>query len=704
MEVKIQCPCGTRFSFDVEPVNGYMPVRVNCPQCGADGTDLANDFLRQHFSVATPPATPVPPPAPGAQPLRIAGTQPQPAAAAAPTEPATTACARHARNVAVENCRVCGKPMCSECMEQFGYVCSVACRTQAEKAHLQLPVFKKQRAVVQARWDRIGAWVWRIAALLIITLAAGWIWYIFVASRPHVAYSAKIPQGDEGRYYQFLGPDQMLVIQASQMTLFDVSEKKPLWSVPLSSAGSPGVVTTDSNEDETFQPGVRVVATANDLWILFPGRLDQFDRRTGNRKQEISLNPPFFGLSESDAGLTAISADDSGHEVVTRVAFADGSVHTEPLAEPITPLNTPATPASPMKPPPGSVATAEGKELVAAAVKATGAKTAKPVVLASQGDRFVPDGADVMQMKVALLERRVITHEAMKAPQQSLVNNNLTAGQSLDASEQMINEMRREQTGGVEQEDVSRYQVTLRRWPGGGSTDWTGEVTGPPSFFAFKTVNVLVAGSSIHVFDKNNQELWKASLTYSIAPRLSADFATEAEPPGVEAGGCLYLFDKGTLTSFNVATGDVHWRLTSVGISQVLPDGKGNLYVASTTASPDSIQFSQQISFSAHVNPLILKVEAATGRILWRSENLGARCYLSGKFLYASRSAVDQVSVLTPGEDPVYYFDMYRLNPPDGRVLWDYSQSRHPLQIDVQGNEILLHFPGELQILKFLSL
>ena len=36
--------------------------------------------------------------------------------------------------------------------------------------------------------------------------------------------------------------------------------------------------------------------------------------------------------------------------------------------------------------------------------------------------------------------------------------------------------------------------------------------------------------------------------------------------------------------------------------------------------------------------------------------------------------------------------------------MWDYSQSRHPVQIEVQENEILLHFRGELQVLKFLSL
>jgi hypothetical protein len=124
--------------------------------------------------------------------------------------------------------------------------------------------------------------------------------------------------------------------------------------------------------------------------------------------------------------------------------------------------------------------------------------------------------------------------------------------------------------------------------------------------------------------------------------------------------------------------------------------------VTSTTASPDTIQFSQQFNLSSKVNPVILKVDAATGRVLWRNEGIGAKCFLSGKFLYAARAAENPL--ITPGEDPVLYFDLYRLGPSDGHVMWDYSQSRHPVQIEVQGNQILLHFRGELQVLKFFSL
>ena len=450
-------------------------------------------------------------------------------------------------------------------------------------------------------------------------------------------------------------------------------------------------------EPAGLYPEPHVIATANDLWVLFPGHLVQYDRHTGNRKQEIPLNPPFFGMAQSDSGMTAISSDESGRQTITRIAFSNGTVQTVPI-------ESGAAVASPSQSQPQPPTTALSTNSAGYATLAKLANAAQGMERTSWGDQFVPDGANVVQMKVDLIERKTIAHQAMKAQKKSTVDDNLTAGQSMEASEQMINDLRREQTGGVEEEDVSRYQVTLRQWPANIAPDWTGEVIGAPSFFVLKTRDVLVAGSSIQVFDKNNKELWKASLTYSIPPHYSEDFATEADPPCVETGSNLYVFDRGMLTSFDAATGEVHWRLTSVGISQVQPDGKGCLYVTSTTASPDAIQFSQQVNLSSKVNPVILKVDAATGKVLWRIENIGDKCFLSRKFIYASRAAVDPTSMITPGEDPVLYFDLYRLSPSDGHTMWDYLQSRHPVQIEVQENEILLHFRGELQVLKFFSL
>jgi hypothetical protein len=43
--VKIQCGCGQRYLFEVEPVCGRMPGKVACPVCGLDGTRVANEII-----------------------------------------------------------------------------------------------------------------------------------------------------------------------------------------------------------------------------------------------------------------------------------------------------------------------------------------------------------------------------------------------------------------------------------------------------------------------------------------------------------------------------------------------------------------------------------------------------------------------------------------------------------------------------------
>jgi hypothetical protein len=48
--IKIQCECGQRYAFDVEPTNGRMPSLISCPTCGADGTTAANMVLAQKLA------------------------------------------------------------------------------------------------------------------------------------------------------------------------------------------------------------------------------------------------------------------------------------------------------------------------------------------------------------------------------------------------------------------------------------------------------------------------------------------------------------------------------------------------------------------------------------------------------------------------------------------------------------------------------
>jgi hypothetical protein len=58
MEIKIECPCGHHFAFDVEPVNGQMPCAIACPSCNDDATAMANSLIAAQVIIPAKPAAP----------------------------------------------------------------------------------------------------------------------------------------------------------------------------------------------------------------------------------------------------------------------------------------------------------------------------------------------------------------------------------------------------------------------------------------------------------------------------------------------------------------------------------------------------------------------------------------------------------------------------------------------------------------------
>jgi hypothetical protein len=56
--VKIICHCGQKYSFEVQPVNGRMPVPIFCPVCGCEGTVEANQFIARILHGKTQPLPP----------------------------------------------------------------------------------------------------------------------------------------------------------------------------------------------------------------------------------------------------------------------------------------------------------------------------------------------------------------------------------------------------------------------------------------------------------------------------------------------------------------------------------------------------------------------------------------------------------------------------------------------------------------------
>jgi hypothetical protein len=52
--IKIQCGCGQKYAFEIEPVGGRMPSAVACPVCGTDGTAAANAVIAQSLPAQPP--------------------------------------------------------------------------------------------------------------------------------------------------------------------------------------------------------------------------------------------------------------------------------------------------------------------------------------------------------------------------------------------------------------------------------------------------------------------------------------------------------------------------------------------------------------------------------------------------------------------------------------------------------------------------
>jgi hypothetical protein len=69
MEIRIECPCGQPFKFDVEPANGLLPHGLRCPACGTDATDQANAVISNHLVSQPEPAVAVALPPPPAAPV-----------------------------------------------------------------------------------------------------------------------------------------------------------------------------------------------------------------------------------------------------------------------------------------------------------------------------------------------------------------------------------------------------------------------------------------------------------------------------------------------------------------------------------------------------------------------------------------------------------------------------------------------------------
>ena len=758
--MKIQCSCGAKYAFDITPEMAQNPVKFVCPGCGLDSSDYVNQLVRveliEQGVIAPPNQPPVAAPRLRISQEEIRAAQPQEAAAV------SKFCSKHPRERATETCAVCHKPICPKCMELFGYFCSPLCKGKAEAQNIDVPVYAGRKDLVEAKfWRKTGLIIGAICTVLVLALGA-WTWYAWFGSVPHTYLSVRFEDNDRGYSgrSQLVGKGQLVFLHGGTLARYDLKTKKQMWSQELVTKQqladaikaaneedarmnegngyhhhrSPGDIETSAKQMLQAELSLRV--SGQNIWVGKGGKLARYDWDSGKVVSEITLPERGGELVENGDELLMLGA-----QSVTHISLASGESRVERFGPPgatmlasaqnsaggglndggkLDPqkveaqaqnLNTPARITLP-----ALLANAQHERQLEAALKDDPQhprpKNSKPSAAGMETFQLVPGKTGFVQFSARLLEERMVTRSAMKAApaKTALDSGNVSAMNETAAINEQLNEMQRNASGDSVTEDESRYQVTL---PGSTSaSDWTGEVVGRPQLFVLKTVNVIAAGKSVTVLDKSNKKMWQASLTYAVAAGGGGFFREESqfgEGPCVEHGDTLYVFDQAVLTAYELNSGNARWRLPSVGVVGLFFDDKDNVYVNTTTGNPDDIKYSRQIDITRQTEAVVFKVDAKTGKTLWNAKPGGYISYLSGKFIYTSTSfdpnPTDEevVNDMTAALQKPPYLRIARIRPSDGRILWEYTQERAPVDARFHDNSIELIFKREVQVLRYLT-
>jgi len=819
--MKVQCSCGAKYAFEISPEMRTNPIRFSCSACGLDASEFVDALIRQELGqsatphgrvitveatsdsvmpqqtppssaepheknhgarVASPPSpTPLPSQSttsPPRAPLRVhLAPLPQPSDVHPSDSEESPHCPKHPNQEATEKCYVCSKPICPQCMELFGYLCSPLCKAKADAHGIKVPIYEGQRSVIESRrWRRI-AWVGWSAGALAVALLAFWIWYSWFGSAPKVVFSIRFPEPAYSGQSAFAGKDQIIFLHGGTLARHDMHQKVELWrhylidkneiqtEVAKEIEETKALIYKANNEawghvpkmpdpeklalslERSAAASLELRVSGQNIWVVEPKKLVRYDWDTGKPAQEIPIPPGYGSLIARGEELLLMNAE-AGRPIVTSINLTTcGSRTIEVGGQEIFATSgrkdQRRTSADKAGLPTGMPGRDAGKPMDPAKVAQQAqhmsgpAKIALPAVLANSWSQertlaelddqqrpnrpssaappqfrhvtLIPSKDGFLEFSSQLLEHKTISHSAAKpaAAGKSVLEGPVNVTQSSEVANEILNEMQRERGGDIVEEDLSRYQVTLRR---AGTTDvWTGEVIGNPSLFPLQSVNVLAANKQIIVFDKSNKKLWQSPLNFNLSGALEAldpQNSPYGQGPCVERNESLFVFDEGVLTAFDLKTGNARWRLPSVGITGIFFDERGMMYVNTTTANPERLKFSRQININQKTSSVVLKIDPANGKTLWTGEPGGLVNYVSGKYIYA-------VQTFTPDEEDdnpyqqesglLPHVQIKRLNPRNGHEMWEHYQQRAPVDVQFDKNTIRLVFKKEVQVLKCLS-
>ena len=719
--MKLQCPCGAKYAFDLTPEMVANPVTFVCPACNADHSAFVNELVRQEFGAVAPePVAPPPPapPAPTGSRLKIShetkAAEPTPESA-----PVSKYCPKHRGVLATEHCAECGKPICPQCMNLFGYFCSPLCKNKADMTGKNVPVYAGKGSEVESRFWRKTGLIFGVLGLLVLGALGFWGWYQFYGSRPHAIFSVRFDQRSVNGSSQIVDKNQLVYLHGGTLARVDLGSKKTIWSKDVISkkeyddaiaaelqADSGSTYHTLQTKLEKFarrnlESALALQVDGENIWVARGTKASRYDWATGQVAEEKNVAARnFFGGDDSGGGLPLNPNDDTGQPL-----------DPDKVAAQAQNLKRPAQIALP-----ALLANSQNQRRLLNEMKDDPKKTTPAVKNNSAGNStamVVHGSSGDLLFTVKLLEQRIVTRSAMKAPpKKSALDGEVNQAKTMEIANETLNEMQRNNGGDQVSEDESRYQVSVRKRGEPETSGWTGEAVGPPSLHPLKTVSVLTAGKGVVVLDAENKKLWTATLTYSVPGEISeADQSVSqfGEGPCVERGNTLYIFDQAVLTAFELGSGNARWRLPSVGVVGLFFDGQDNVIVNTTSGSPDDIKYSRQIDVTKTTDAIVQKIAAQSGKILWTAKPAGHVSYVAGKIIYATQiynsgfDAEEDGNDFTAGLQKKDYLRIVRLDPKTGRELWVYEDQNAPSSVRFSDTYIALVFKKEVDVLKYMA-
>ena len=460
---------------------------------------------------------------------------------------------------------------------------------------------------------------------------------------------------------------------------------------PAAPAARGGVAASDDAGEPAFAHGFArfdsfdektdVIADGGALLLLHGARARLLDRASGAVKKEIPLPGNFSRVLRGAGCAYAVAGTPDGARQVTRIGTVDGTAQSVKITGP----------------------RSEGRWHPKEA-----GRPAEPMTQALRTELSAGGGA-LLRCDVRLVEKKIAERTLATAanPSDALeeADKKAATGWGSDAAlyaKALAKDSAREDTGGRERTDESTYEVILTRPLDAGIPEVRATIHGHADIFSTRTLDLVAAGRTLLAFDHSNKKLWETTLAQPIADPGSArddeddDTTATAAQPCVEAGGRLYFFDSAFLTAFDLATGQPAWRIPAGGIRKLQSDGRGALYVSTGSAEFDP----------NGALPLTMKIEAQSGKILWKIERY-QDCIVSGGDVYATRETRNSEDMVNATFDRSKAIEcrwkLYKLSARQGEVQWEWFQTRRPRRVEADGKKVALLFANELQIIKSIA-